>query len=68
MYDIFGKFGAVRQIRLYENLHQRLLANQYSFWHRGKADNAKTRGSAFIVYEDIQDAATAQSKLTGASV
>jgi hypothetical protein len=36
MYDIFGKFGAIRQIRL------------------GNA--ADTRGTAFVVYEDIFDA------------
>ncbi|CAE7029517.1 Sf3b6 [Symbiodinium sp. KB8] len=50
MYDIFGKFGAVRQIRL------------------GQAGNPKTRGTAFVVYEDINDAATAQAKLTGFNV
>ncbi|KAL9275521.1 Splicing factor 3B subunit 6-like protein [Drosera capensis] len=35
MYDMFGKFGAIRQIRV------------------GTSKN--TRGSAFVVYEDIYD-------------
>ena len=45
MYDIFGKFGAIRQIRL------------------GNAQD--TRGTAFVVYEDIYDAKTAVDHLSG---
>lgn len=48
MYDIFGKFGAIRQIRL------------------GNA--ADTRGTAFVVYEDIFDAKTAVDHLSGFNV
>ena len=48
MYDIFGKFGAIRQIRL------------------GNA--ADTRGTAFVVYEDIYDAKTAVDHLSGFNV
>jgi pre-mRNA branch site protein p14 len=36
MYDIFGKYGAIRQIRL--------------------GDKSDTRGTAFVVYDDIYDA------------
>lgn len=35
LYDLFGKYGAVRQIRL--------------------GNEAKTRGTAFVVYEDVAD-------------
>ena len=48
MYDIFGKFGAIRQIRL------------------GNAQD--TRGTAFVVYEDIYDAKTAVDHLSGFNV
>jgi pre-mRNA branch site protein p14 len=48
MYDIFGKYGAVRQIRL------------------GNAND--TRGTAFVVYEDIYDAKTALEHLSGYNV
>ena len=48
MYDIFGKYGAVRQIRL------------------GTATD--TRGTAFVVYEDIYDAKSASDHLNGFNV
>jgi len=48
MYDIFGKFGAIRQIRL------------------GNASD--TRGTAFVVYEDIFDAKNAVDHLSGFNV
>ena len=48
MYDIFGKFGAIRQIRL------------------GNAQD--TRGTAFVVYEDIYDAKAAVDHLAGFNV
>ena len=48
MYDIFGKFGAIRQIRL------------------GNASD--TRGTAFVVYEDIYDAKQAVDHLSGFNV
>ena len=48
MYDIFGKYGASRQIRL---------------------GNAKdTRGTAYVVYEDIYDAKNAVDHLSGFNV
>jgi pre-mRNA branch site protein p14 len=48
MFDIFGKYGAIRQIRL--------------------GDKQETRGSAFIVYEDIYDAKNALDHLSGFNV
>ncbi|KAK9697501.1 hypothetical protein RND81_08G041600 [Saponaria officinalis] len=45
MYDIFGKYGAIRQIRV--------------------GTNKDTRGTAFVVYEDIYDAKTAVDHLSG---
>jgi len=48
MYDIFGKFGAVRQIRI--------------------GHTAETRGTAFVVYEDIFDAKNACEHLSGFNV
>mmetsp|Transcript_13806 Transcript_13806/g.18440 ORF Transcript_13806/g.18440 Transcript_13806/m.18440 type:complete len:124 (-) Transcript_13806:47-418(-) len=48
IYDIFGKFGAVRQIRI--------------------GNKPETRGTAFVVYEDIYDAKNAVDHLSGFNV
>ncbi|KAJ3681033.1 hypothetical protein LUZ60_015522 [Juncus effusus] len=48
MYDIFGKYGAIRQIRV--------------------GTSKETRGTAFVVYEDIYDAKTAVDHLSGFNV
>jgi pre-mRNA branch site protein p14 len=48
MHEIFGKFGAIRQIRL----------------GHAKA----TKGTAYVVYEDIFDAKTACEHLSGFNV
>jgi len=48
MYDIFGKFGPIRQIRL--------------------GNGADTKGTAFVVYEDIYDAKNACERLSGFNV
>ncbi len=45
MYDIFGKYGAIRQIRL--------------------GNTNSTRGSAYVVYEDIFQAKSACENLNG---
>eukprot|EP01116_Phalansterium_solitarium_P001910 TRINITY_DN1174_c0_g1_i1.p2 TRINITY_DN1174_c0_g1~~TRINITY_DN1174_c0_g1_i1.p2 ORF type:complete len:124 (+),score=57.45 TRINITY_DN1174_c0_g1_i1:259-630(+) len=50
MYDIFGKYGAIRQIRM------------------GAPNNPDTRGTAFVVYEDIYDAKNALDHLSGFNV
>lgn len=48
MYDIFGKYGAIRQIRI--------------------GCEKSTRGTAFVVYEDIFDAKNAVEHLSGFNV
>jgi len=48
MYDIFGKYGAIRQIRV--------------------GTQSDTKGTAFVVYEDIYDAKNAVDHLSGFNV
>lgn len=48
IYDIFGKYGAIRQIRL--------------------GDKKDTKGTAYVVYEDIYDAKQAVDHLSGFNV
>ena len=45
LYDIFGKYGPIRQIR--------------------RGNTIETRGTAFVVYEDIFDAKSAVDSLNG---
>ncbi|XP_038051802.1 splicing factor 3B subunit 6-like [Patiria miniata] len=48
MYDIFGKYGAIRQIRV--------------------GTSPDTKGTAYVVYEDIFDAKNACDHLSGFNV
>lgn len=48
LYGLFGKYGALRQVRL--------------------GCTKETRGTAFVVYEDIYDARNAQEHLSGFNV
>ncbi len=48
VYDIFGKYGAIRQIRV--------------------GNTRSTKGTAYVVYEDIYDAKAALEKLSGFNV
>ncbi|XP_065192677.1 splicing factor 3B subunit 6-like [Sycon ciliatum] len=48
LYDIFGKYGAIRQIRI--------------------GTGAETKGTAFVIYEDIFDAKNACEHLSGFNV
>ena len=48
MYDIFGKYGAIRQIRI--------------------GSTSDTKGTAYVVYEDIFDAKNACDHLSGFNV
>jgi len=48
MYDIFGKYGAIRQIRM--------------------GCDQETRGTAYVVYEDIYEAKNALDHLSGFNV
>ena len=45
LYELFGKYGAIRQIRL--------------------GNNKTTKGTAYVVYEDIYDAKKACESLSG---
>ena len=85
MYDLFGKFGPIRQIRLFVGFHTPPLfvffqhlsrcacvasPNPFCFLNctlcRGTAQD--TRGTAFVVYEDIFDAKNAVEHLSGFNV
>eukprot|EP00887_Chlorella_sp_A99_P003860 scaffold11.g3860.t1 len=48
IYEIFGKYGGIRQVRV--------------------GANKETRGTAYVVYDDIWDAKTAQEHLSGFNV
>ncbi|EJU06339.1 RNA-binding domain-containing protein [Dacryopinax primogenitus] len=45
LYDLFGRYGTIRQIRL--------------------GNEQKTRGTAFVVYDDVMDAKNALDHLNG---
>jgi len=60
MYDLFGRFGPIRQIRLYfPTLRDSELTN--------RGNKNATRGTAYVVYESPQDAKIAVDKLNGFS-
>merc|ERR1719421_1895899 len=48
LYDIFGKYGSIRQIR--------------------RGNGPETRGTSFVVYDDIYDAKNAMDHLSGFNV
>merc|ERR1719281_650494 len=48
LYDIFGKYGSIRQIR--------------------RGNGPETRGTAFVMYDDIYDAKNAMDHLSGFNV
>lgn len=48
LYDLFGPYGPIRQIR--------------------QGNEATTKGSAFVIYEDIYDARNAYERLQGFKV
>lgn len=48
LYDLFGRYGPIRQIRL--------------------GDQPTTKGSGYVVYEDIYDARNALERLQGFKV
>ncbi|EDR12340.1 uncharacterized protein LACBIDRAFT_183183 [Laccaria bicolor S238N-H82] len=45
LYDLFGRYGSIRQIRI--------------------GNEAKTKGTAFVVYDDVMDAKNALDHLNG---
>lgn len=56
MYDIFGKYGPIRQIRL------------YFFIFNNRGNTKETRGTAYVIYHDIYDAKNAVEHLSGFNV
>ncbi|CAE7221384.1 SF3B6 [Symbiodinium sp. CCMP2592] len=48
LYDIFGKYGSIRQVR--------------------RGNGPETRGTCFVVYDDIYDAKNAMDHLSGFNV
>lgn len=49
LYGLFGKYGAIRQIRLGDD----------------SAQGKKTKGTAFVIYEEVADAKRALDGLNG---
>ncbi|RKO97950.1 hypothetical protein CXG81DRAFT_29844 [Caulochytrium protostelioides] len=48
LYDLFGKYGAIRQIRI--------------------GNSSSTKGTGFVVYEDVYDARSALDGLSGFNI
>ena len=61
IYDIFGKYGDIRQIRVQGS-------NFTSSGSHSSGETKETRGTAFVVYEDIYDAKDAVEHLSGFNV
>jgi len=68
MFDIFGKYGAIRQIRVC--VHRLPYARCVSLTHARvrRGCTKETRGTAYVVYEDIYDAKAAADHLSGFNV
>lgn len=47
LYDLFGRYGSIRQIRL------------------GNSNESKSKGTAFVVFDDVMDAKNALDHLNG---
>lgn len=62
MYELFGKYGAVRQIRVYSP--SSIAAHRLMFCVC-RGTNKDTRGTAYVVYEDLFDAKNACEHLSG---
>jgi pre-mRNA branch site protein p14 len=63
LYDIFGKYGAIRQIRLGVAPDTKVSSDIYL-----KLINLFSKGTAFVIYEDIYDAKNAVDHLSGFNV
>lgn len=59
VYDLFGKYGSIRQVRLYVHI-----SFAYSILLLIPSGNRKdTKGTGFVVYDDIYDAKNAREHL-----
>ena len=66
MYDIFGKYGAIRQIRVGNTPDTRGRSERFAA--RNHRISFRSTGTAFVVYEDIFDAKNACDHLSGFNV
>jgi RNA recognition motif-containing protein len=62
LFDLFSKFGPVRYVEIHA-LALEYWLTLYSQVRQGIASN--TKGTAFVVYEDVMDAKSACDKLNG---
>jgi pre-mRNA branch site protein p14 len=66
LFDLFGKFGPIRYVPTQDALQLRAAYEtdlEYRQVRQGIANN--TKGTAFVVYEDVMDAKQACDKLNG---
>ena len=75
MFDIFGKYGAIRQIRVCVGERRALAPDAATLTRtpmfatpRRRGSTKETRGTAYVVYEDIYDAKAAADHLSGFNV
>lgn len=68
MYDIFGKYGAIRQIRVGNTPDTRGRYWYLSNEHCSAPVDCFVLGTAFVIYEDIFDAKNACDHLSGFNV
>lgn len=67
MYDLFGKYGAIRQIRTYVfKVLFELSRVAQPLCESGTAND--TKGTAFVIYEDVFDAKNACEHLSGFNI
>lgn len=67
LFELFGKFGPIRYVPSQRTLHSSPVAKHTDSIHsqvRQGIANA-TKGTAFVVYEDVMDAKQACDKLNG---
>jgi len=63
LFDLFGKFGPIRYVSVARVICLDSLLTSGSQIRQGIANN--TKGTAFVVYEDVMDAKQACDKLNG---
>uniref|UniRef100_A0A8B9Q3X9 Splicing factor 3b subunit 6 n=1 Tax=Apteryx owenii TaxID=8824 RepID=A0A8B9Q3X9_APTOW len=71
MYDIFGKYGPIRQIRVVVStvcLEMSRIRQAKETELMACGNTPETRGTAYVVYEDIFDAKNACDHLSGFNV